>query len=121
MLLTLILLLLHFPAYHWRDIVKFGFISVTVVLYVISSTHYGAFDQTLALKSIEEYFFLLLHIIMTTCLHLHISKVTLPIFHLADFQRSPSQIFSIFYFVPITCFCMIYWVCYSIILNTSVI
>lgn len=105
-LIILILLLLHFPAYHRRDCTKFGLIIVNIFLYIISLTQH---------ETIDEYVLLLLQAIMTICLHLHISKSTLPILQLADIGQSPSRIFFAFYFVPIICCCIMYWVCYFII------
>ena len=115
-----ILFFLHAPMCTSKDRIKLICLAMITVLYFTPWITYLAYHKNFTLKSSsslftvgyafgEVYFLHLLQTLITAYFHLHISKVTLPILHMGKFGQSSRQRFFASYFVPLICFCLIYW------------
>lgn len=127
---TLILFILHFPVLTSRDKIKLIYLNIIFTFYVALWFNYVAYHKmfiddpqhillTIGCAPFEQYLLLFFQSLITTLLHLHIMKFTLPILHIGRFGKSLFQIFSINYVIPSICLCVACWAWQIAIPNTN--
>lgn len=116
----MILFVLHAPTFTPKDKIKLICLVAIALLYTAPWINYMAYHKTWTYDPLrvlftvgyipgEQYLFLLIQTVITTYLHMLISKLTLPILHIGKFGQSSLQIFLASYFVPPICLCLAYW------------
>jgi 15-cis-phytoene synthase/lycopene beta-cyclase len=115
--IAVILFLIYYPMFTLKDKMKFVCLTMFTLVYTIPWINYLAYHDiwmydslhvlfTVGYIPVEEYFFLLIQIVITIYLHLMMSKLTLSIVHIGKFGQSALEIFFASYFVPSISFCL---------------
>lgn len=115
-----ILSILHFPVVTSRDRIKLTYLTVFFTIYSGFWLNYVTYHEVFIYESFhtlfivgyvpfEEYLLFFCQALITTFLHLHTMKFTLPILHIGRFGKSLYQKLVVTYVIPSICLCATCW------------